>query len=172
MPATALYVHKLADGIQALRAISADWIDRRMLEEALGVGKWTAWRILKRCGAQDGPGGSLVCLRVDLIARLQALQQDGRLAPEIVRRQRVERYLEEIIRYAGHKHREIARSAKAVELMSRRFSTLPPGVELHPAELRIQFSGTEDFLQKIGSVVFALNNDYEAISEFIESGNG
>lgn len=170
MPATPLFAHRLADGILALEAMTADWVDRRTLEEVLGVSKWTAWRILKRCGAEDGPGSSLVCRRDELIERLKALQQDIRVAPEIARRNRVEQYLEGMLRYASRKHRQIAQNELAVTLLSSRFAKLPEGVDLRPGELRIQFSGMDDFLQKFGAVVFALHNDLERISEFLESG--
>jgi hypothetical protein len=172
MPATPIFAHRLADGILALQAMTVDWIDRRTLEEVLGVSKWTAWRILKRCGAEDGPGSSLICRREELIARLKGLQEDARVAPEIARRNRVERYLEGMLRYASRKHRQIAQNELAVALVSSRFAKLPEGVDLQPGELRIQFSGTEDFLQKFGAVVFALHNDLERISEFLESGKG
>jgi hypothetical protein len=169
MPAAPLYAHRLADGIQTLAALPVDWVDRRSLEEALGVSKWTAWRILKRCGAEDGPGGSLVCQRVELIRQLKALQTDGRIAPEISRRNRVEQYLDGMVRYATRRHKQIARHQAAIELLSSRFAKLPPGVDLQAGELRIQFSGTDDFLQKVGAVIFALHNDYEQISEFIDA---
>ena len=171
MPTTPLYAHRLAEGIAALTALPEDWIDRRTLQEALAVSKWTAWRILKRCGARDGPGSSLVCQREDLIRQLQALQQDSRFAPEIARHQRVERYLDGMARYVGRKHKEIARNQPALDLLASRFSSLPTGVDLQRAELRIQFSSTQDFLEKFGAVVFALHNDYEQISEFIEAGS-
>jgi hypothetical protein len=170
MPTTPLYAHRLSEGIEALSAMSCDWVDRRTVEEALGVSKWTAWRILKRSGAQDGPGGCLVCRRDALIRQLQAFQQDGRFSTEIARHNRVEQYLDGIVRYASRKHKEIARNQDAVDLLSSRFLNLPPGVELEPGELRIQFFGTEDFLQKFSAVVYALHNDYEQISEFIEAG--
>ena len=170
MPATPLYAHRLAEGIEALCAMSSDWVNRRTLEEALAVSKWTAWRILKRCGAQDGPGGSLVCQRKDLIAKLQALQEDGHFAPEIARHQRVEQYLDGMARFVRGKHKEIARDQAAGDLLGTRFATLPPGIDLQAEELRIRFSGMQDFLAKFGAVVFALNNDYEKISEFIDAG--
>jgi hypothetical protein len=171
VPATPLYAHRLAEGIQALSVMTIDWIDRRTLEEALNVSKWTAWRILKRAGAEDGPGGSLVSRREDLIRQLRALQEDPRFAPEIARRQRVEQYLEGMVRFASRKHRQIACNQSAVELVSSRFASLPAGVDLEPGELRIQFFGTDDFLQKFGAMVFALHNDYEQISEYIEAGS-
>ena len=168
MPAVPLYIHRLADGIATLDALPSDLIDRRTLEEALGVGKWTAWRIMKRCGAAEGPGGSLVCRRQDLIGQLRRLKEDRRFAPEIARRQRLERYLDGIVKYASGKH-EVARNQQAEALLSTRFGELPPGVDLSPGELRIAFIGAQDFLQKFGAMVYALHNDFEKIQEFLES---
>lgn len=169
MPITPLWIHRLAEGIPALTCQSQEWIDRRTLEEVLGVGKWTAWRILRQCGAEDGPGGALVCRREKLVGRLRELQQNPHLAPEIARRERVEQYLAGMLRYASRKHKEIARNQDAEELLGSRFGKLPAGVELDRRELRIEFSGTDDFLRKFGAVVFALQNDFEEISEFLES---
>lgn len=168
MPATPLWIHRLADGLPALLELPQELVDRRTIEEVFGVGKWTAWRILRRCGAEEGPGGALVCRREQLVERMRMLQQDPRLAPEIARRERVERYLEGMLRYASRKHKEIARDAAAEELLGSRFGNLPAGVELRPDELRIEFSGTEDFLRKFGAVVFALQNDLEEISDFLD----
>jgi hypothetical protein len=169
MPASPLWIHRLADALPALASLPQDLVDRRTLEEALSVGKWTAWRILRLCGATEGPGGALVCRREDLVRRLRAVQQDGRFASELARRDRLERYLDGMLAYAGSKHKEIARHSAAEALVSSRFATLPSGVDLHPGELRIQFSGTDDFLRKIGAVVFALQNDLDSISEFLEA---
>jgi hypothetical protein len=168
MPTTPLYAHRLAEGISVLTQMDADWIDRRTLGEILGVSKWTAWRVLKRCGAVEGPGGSLICRRDDLIARLQTLEQVG-FAPEIARHHRVEQYLEGMAGFVRSKHREVARDAAADTMTSSRFSTLPPGVDLQPGGLRIAFTGTADFLAKFGAVVYALNNDFERIQEFLDS---
>jgi hypothetical protein len=170
MPAAPLWIHRLADALPALTSLPQDLVDRRTLEEVLGVGKWTAWRIMRQCGAEEGPGGPLVCHRDALLARLQAVQQDGRLGSEIARRGRVERYLDGMQQYASRRHKTIARNTAAEALFGSRFANLPDGVDLQAGELRIQFRGTEDFLQKFGAVVFALQNDFEQISEFIEAG--
>jgi hypothetical protein len=76
-----------------------------------------------------------------------------------------------MVRMARGKHKEIARDEGARELVSTRFASLPPGVELTPSSLRIEFFGSEDFLRKFGAVVYALHNDYERITEFIETGS-
>src|SRR3954469_11545683 len=116
MPAAPLWIHRLADALPTLASLPRELIDRRTLEEILGVGKWTAWRILRQCGAEDGPGGALVCRRDALVERLRAGQQGGRLAPEIARRQRVERYLDGMLVYASRKHKEIAHDTAAEAL--------------------------------------------------------
>lgn len=172
MPAVPLYAHRLDEAIDILHSLDAEWIDRRQLEEILAMSKWTAWRILKACGAEAGPGGALAIRRTDLIERLRTLRRDGRLAPELARRSRLESALDGMVRLARSRHREIARNERALELVSTRFASLPAGVELTPSSLRIEFFGTEDFLGKFGSVVYALHNDCERISEFIEGGSG
>jgi len=171
MPAVPFYVHRLAAGIAALEAIPEGLIDRRTLEDVLGVSKWTAWRIMKRCGAAEGPGGSLVCARHDLVAQLRRLREETRAAPEIERRDRLERYLDGMVHYASRLHKEVARNGAAEALLSTRFGELPPGVLLAPGELRIAFCGTREFLQKFGAMVYALHNDFEKIEEFIEKGS-
>jgi hypothetical protein len=125
---------------------------------------------MKACGASEGPGGALAMRRVELIERLRTLGEDGRMATEAARRTRLETYLDGMARFAGTK-KEIARDEAAVELVSTRFASLPPGVELTPSALRIDFKGSEDFLGKFGAVVYALHNDYERITGFIETGS-
>jgi hypothetical protein len=169
MPTVPTYIHRLGQAVAALQGLPTEWIDRRALEEALGVSKWTAWRILKRCGAEEGPGGALMCRRDHLIRQLEQLQEHGSYPGEIERRERVEQYLDSIVQFASRKHKEIARGNEAsIALLSARFSSLPPGVELTSTELKISFHGTDDFLRKVGAVVYALQNDLEAMSEFID----
>jgi len=172
MPAKPSYCAKLPAGIEALRALQTDWIDRRQLEEALGISKTVAWRLLRRCGVEPGPGAALVVRRDDLIQRLEQLARDGGpIQHEIQRRGRLEDFLERIrppvvanlIRVAGNQQ-------QALKLINTRFAKLPGNVVLTPRSLHIEFFGTEDFLQAVGAVIYALHNDYESISAFIEDG--
>ena len=154
MPAAPLWIHRLPDTLPALASLPQDLIGRRTLQELLVVGKWTAGRILRQCGADEGPGGALVCPCDALVERLRVIQQDGRCTTEIARPERVELYLDGMLQFASRKHKEIARDTA--------------GVELQPGVLRIDFSGANDFLQKFEAVVFALNNDWERVREFLE----
>jgi hypothetical protein len=106
-----------------------------------------------------------------LVERLRRFQEDRRFEPEIARRERLETYLNGMLQYASRNHKEIARNAAAERLLGSRFSNLPDGVDLGPGELRIRFSGSADFLVKFGAVVYALNNDFERISEFLDGRN-
>jgi hypothetical protein len=168
MPARPAYFHRLSDAIGELKRWKTPWVDRRAIEELVGVSKAGAWRLMRRCGAEEGPGHALVCRRDDLVAALEAIEQTGESRQEVGRRVRLEAYLDEMAVFAKSRQSRIASERKASELLSSRFSKLPAGVELTPRSLTIEFLGAEDFLQKMGSVIFALQNDFEAIREFIE----
>ena len=93
----------------------------------------------------------------------------GPCAVEIRRRERLDRNLQLLLQTAHSRRTPVAAGDRALELVSTRFRNLPPGVDLSPSQLTIDFNGTKDFLEKVGAVVFALQNDYEAVSEFIEN---
>src|SRR5664280_1377597 len=137
--------------------------------DTLGVSKTVAWRIFRHCGATDGPGSSRVCKREDLIRALERIRQTGEYEREIGRRDRVERRLDSLVHAARSQHIRVASDDRAVELAGSRFKALPIGVELTPQRLSIEFSGMEDFLKKVGAIVYALQNDYETVSVFVEN---
>jgi hypothetical protein len=172
MPAKPSWAWRLPQALPALRASEEEWIDRRRLEELLGVSKTVAWRMLRQCGVEPGPGGALACRREHLIERLERLAEDGGVIQrEIARRERLEELLERIRPAVIANLTKVVRDEQALALLSTRFSRLPANVALTPTSLHIDFYGTEDFLQAIGAVIYALNNDYETISAFIEAGS-
>ena len=77
MPARPSYAGRIGEMIRALEARQESWIDRRQVEEGLGVSKTVAWRLLRRLGAQEGPGNALILDRADAIRGLKSLQEDG-----------------------------------------------------------------------------------------------
>jgi hypothetical protein len=169
VPTRPAYFHRLAEAVAAFRRLPSEWIDRRTAEETLGVSKTVAWRILRRCGAEAGPGNTLVCRRENLIAALERLQEDSRYRQEVHRRQRLESRLGQLLAAARSQHVQLAPASDAAEMVSSRFAKLPPEIELKPRELTMKFDDSADFLRKIGAVVFALQNDYEAIRDYIDS---
>jgi hypothetical protein len=170
MPAKPSYCHRLPLAIEKLNQLTSSWIGRSDLEEILGVSKTVAWRILRQCGAEQGPGGALFCHRRQLIERLDSLLSEGSgtIAREVVRRQRLEEKLLAMRSFMKANTTKIVRDEHALALLSTRFRTLPPNITLTSKSLHIDFYGTEDFLAAIGAVVYALQNEYEKISDFIE----
>jgi len=168
MPAKPTYWNRLPLAIEALEQRPDPWVGRRTLEELLGVSKTVAWRILRRCGPREAPGGALVCDRLQLLARLRTLTQEPPIEQELTRRARLASHLAQMRSFLRAREIQVVPDSLAAALISTRFGNLPPSVTLTPQSLHIEFFGTEDFLQAIGAVVYALQNDYEAISDFIE----
>jgi hypothetical protein len=170
MPAKPSYSFRLAPALAKLQQLSVRWIGRRELEEILGVSKTVAWRLLRQCGAEAGPGGALFCDRLQLIERLGQLlsAEGGTVSREIARHERLERQLLAMRSFLHSRETKVVRDEQALALINTRFQNLPPNVTLTANSLHIEFFGTEDFLQAMGAVVFALQNDYEKVSAFIE----
>ncbi len=170
MPARPVYAHMLPGLLERLESGREEWIDRRYLEEALGVSKTVAWRLLRRLGACDGPGGSLVLSRQEAVEAVRRLLTDGgSLEHEAHRRSRLEQYLDGMRSFVAAQRTTVASDERAIALVNSRFGNLPPNVALTPRSLHVEFQNTQEFLKAFGAIVFALNNDYEAVREFIDS---
>ncbi len=145
------------------------YLDRHAIEELFRVSRSEANRLMRRAGA-IAIAGRLVIPRPALLAWLEKM-----LASEaaLLEENRVTKLSEILAAVPVEKRRRarppIVRDSQAEELRATRFSKLPPGVALTTGELKIEFFGTEDFMQKFGAVVYALENDYEQISAFIEA---
>jgi len=63
----------------------------------------------------------------------------------------------------------VGRQADALELLGSRFHRLPEGVELTPRSLHVEFQGREEFLERLGAVIFALENDTERVLAFLDA---
>src|SRR5512146_391539 len=139
MPARPAYFHRISEALEVLRRLPSPWIDRRAVEETLGVSKTVAWRIMRRCGAADGPGNTLVCGRTELIAALENLEQSPECDREIRRRGRLEQRLGDLLAAARSQHVTVARKERGLEMAGSRFAKLPAGVELTRGRLNIEF---------------------------------
>jgi hypothetical protein len=123
---------------------------------------------MRRCGAGDGPGNTLVCPRDEFVRSLEKLQATGEFERDVRRRDRLRDYLERMAGVVQSRRTTVATHEQALELVNARFGRLPPGIVLTKSQLTVDFTSPEEFLQRIGAIVFALQNDYEAIREFIE----
>ena len=165
----------LQDAVTAVEALEVTWVDRALLQEVLGCSQTEAWRILKKVGAEPGPGGALVLAREVFLARVRAYLEDPRVGFERRRRERLEAALDALnprTRARLVRVIEEDRPADSLRLLGSRFGHLPDGVELTPHSLHIEFRGREEFLERLGSVIFALENDTERVLAFVDAGAG
>jgi hypothetical protein len=168
MPAKPAYCRNLPEGIHILRNLRTEWVGRKELEDALGISKTVSWRLMRQCGGVVGPGSALICRREDLIHRLERLMVDGgKVQFEVQRRERLADYLEEIRPEVVAVRTKVVPDRKAAGLVATRLESLPEGVVLTRGKLEIHFGSAEEFLSRVGSLIYALNNDYEAIAKFI-----
>ena len=173
MPASPTYAHRIPAAVASLRQSNGDWLDRRQLQELLGISKTVAWRLLRHCGGEAGPGNTLICRRLTLIARLEQLQAEGGpLEREIRRHNRIEVFLEQIRPQVLANLTHVARDADALALLSSRFDSLPANVVLSTHSLHIDFDSTDQFLSAVGALIYALHNDFEKVRDFLEQDAG
>ena len=162
----------LHDALGAVERLDAVWVDRACLQEVLDCSQTEAWRILKKLGAEPGPGGALVIEREVFLERVRTYLEDPRVSFERRRRERLEAALDalnprtraRLVKVVGEE-----RPAEAAQLLSSRFDHLPEGVELTPHSLHIEFRGREEFLERLGALIFALENDTQRMLAFIDS---
>lgn len=161
----------LQDAVVAVERLDVPWVDRACLQEALGCSQTEAWRILRKLGAGPGPGGALVLAREVFLERVRAYLEDPRVVFERRRRERLEAALDALNPHTRARLVKVVgedRPAEAAELLGSRFDRLPDGVELTPHSLHIEFQSREAFLERLGALIFALENDTERILTFLD----
>ena len=168
--------HRLTDILKALKAVPGELVGRREVERIFGVSRATAIKILDRFGANLA-ANALVLRRSELVARLQALTADPTVSFErerqaaalaLVSRDSLGEFLGEAAQRLRN-NATYARGEAAARQQASRFGDFPAETDLTPNTLHIQFQGLQDFLMKVGSVVYALQNDLEAIEAFVDS---
>jgi hypothetical protein len=158
--------------VPTLAEVAASHLDRRAIETLLGVSQTEANRVLKRAGAV-ALSGRLLIARSAFQAWLEEVLERQAVDREEKRVQRVaETVVAARLTHQNYYRPRVTREEAAVELVSTRFRQLPPGVELTPGRFSIEFLGAGDFLAKFGAMVFALQNDFEEISAFLEDHGG
>jgi hypothetical protein len=162
MPARPSYFHRLNEALDVFRGLDLELIDRRTLQEVLAVSKTVAWRILRQSGATDGPGNTLVCRRVELIAALERLQQTSRFEYEIRRRQKFAEAL------ALRRPRLLVEAP--VEVVAQEFANLPTGVRLAPGSITIGFAEPREALEKLLALAMAIGNDFQGFERQVRPG--
>ncbi len=169
--------HRLPSILAVLQGSSAQWIGRREVEQVFGVSRNTAIKILDRFGASF-VGQALTLPRQELASRLQQLLVDPTVCFERERHASTlaaatKDELRELLITAAKRISSAERTyldgSAALEHQRTHFADFPAEVHLTSSSLHINFQGFEDFLTKVGIVVYALQNDLDSIETFLES---
>ena len=157
MPAKAQWLLQLPAIVEALKCLDVAVVDRAIIERTFGVGRRRAIQFLHQFGGYQA-GRTFLVDRLQLIARLEALQAGEGFEQESRRRVRLEEALERIRRHTAAAR---VRIPIAPGTLGLRLSTLPPGIELGPGTLKVEFREAQDLLQKLFELVQAAANDFE-----------
>jgi len=162
MPAQPTWFPRLPQILNELRALeTVPFLDRQAFERIFRLKDRRARVLMSRCpGVRIGNAWAVD--RRQLIAWLEGLQQGEEFHFEQQRRQRVAAVYEQAKREHPARQVEIPVNRRS---NSTGLTSLPPGVMLAKRELRVQFSGLEDFLAKLYILSQAVQNNFEAFEE-------
>jgi hypothetical protein len=166
--------HRIAEILGALQATDKKWLGRAEIERLFAVSRASAVKILDRFGAGFA-GNALAIQRDDLIMRVKALLNDPAVSFER------ERYsstlatisqdsLRDLLGEAAQQlrnNRTYIHGQDATIHKQSRFVDFPSEIDLTVSSLHIRFGGLQDFLMKIGILVYALQNDLESLERFL-----
>lgn len=169
------YLRRLPKAIVALQAFEGDkfklWgppypvIGHFWISEHLGVSKATAIRILNAAGGEF-LGNSLVVNAAGLRAYFERLIQSPHAVPEMRRLTRTAKQLTEMARYMSQRQSVIGdkRIKRSV------FQNLEKNdIVFTRSNVLITFNHFDDFLRKFAMVVYALQNDFDEMRQYLDT---
>src|ERR1035437_496704 len=133
MPDKPFWCGRLEDIAQELGGLPEPWVDRSILEQALGIGRRRAQQILAPCVTrQIGRNG--LARREAILEHLRRLAAGEQAHYERRRQRRLAEYLEGL-RQARLRQPPVLVEAPA-SLMGQRFESLPVGAAVAPGQIR------------------------------------
>lgn len=165
MPAQPTWFPRLAEILADLRAMKdVPVIDRQAFERLFRVRDRRARALMSRfAGVQIGHAWAVD--RTKLIAALEATQRGEEFQYEQRRRERIAAMYEEAKR--EHPARQIHIPVPRESLRGC-LASLPPGIELAPGELRIQFATAEELAAKLFGLSQAMAHDWDTFVRAVQ----
>ena len=167
--------HRLPVILEALESSAADLLFRRDVEALFRVSRNTAVKLLDRFGASFY-GSALAVARNGLLEALRRIETDPAISFERERhistlRTATRDELGDALGVAAKRlvgNRSYLQGEAARAHRETRFAQFPESICLTKTELCLQFHGFADFLQQVGLIVYALQNDTDEIEQFLE----
>jgi hypothetical protein len=147
-----------------LRSLPEPWIDRRILQDLLGVGARRAQQILGPC-VERQIGANGVAGRETVIAHLRRLAGGESVDFEQQRRRRLAERLDAL----HQARRNTVLVAAPAAVVNQAFADLPDGVSIAPGHISIRFGTATEALEKLLGLAMAIRND-ELLFERLATG--
>jgi hypothetical protein len=167
MPDKPFWCGRLEEIAEELEALSEPWVDRPILEQALGIGRRRAQQILAPCVTRQ-IGRSGLARREAILEHLRRLAAGERAHYERRRQRRLAEYLEGL-RQARLRQPQVLVEAP-VSLLSQRFEGLPVGVAVTPGQITVCFQTATEALEKLLALAMAIGNDRERFEQAVTIG--
>ena len=169
MPDKPLWLDRLPQAIATLEGSSLPWVDRRTIEDLLGVRRRRAQQILAPLASQS-TGHTTIVEKSALIGHLRRMAAGEVTFYEKRRRQRLWQQLqEEHERWAENPPVFVEASPEILQAVYQRdFEGLPPGIELVPGRITVTFETAEEALQKLLALAMAVGQNRERFNKRVE----
>jgi hypothetical protein len=158
-------IHRVPAVLEFLSGPDApDFLDRGTIEALLGVRRRRAILILHQCQASLRDR-ELLARREAVVAFLQSQDLEAALRRERERQQQVAAALAQ----ARHE-RTLPRISlpRPAEPTHRTLAGLPPGIQLAPRNLSVDFTSAQDLIEKLFTVAQAFAQDYESLEAALQ----
>jgi predicted Zn-dependent protease len=145
-----------------LTSLPQPWIDRATVERVLQVGRRRAQQLLSPCVSfQTGASG--LAHRDQFLSHLQQLATGDTAHYERQRRRRLARTLNDL-----HSNWQTRVPIEApTSIVNQVLADLPAGIALAPGQITVQFTTTEEVLEKLLSLAMAIGNDLEGFERAV-----
>jgi hypothetical protein len=162
VPAKPAWYPHLDSIIQAFLALPRPFVDRAAIEDILGVGRRRAQQIMAPC-ITDHIGANGLVDRDLLIRHLRALARSEAVSYECVRRRKVAGVIDSLRRDRLERPQVLVEAPTRV--VNQQLSSLPPGVQVQPGRITVQFDAPQEALEKLLALAMAIGNDYNSFEE-------
>jgi len=161
MPPQPVWLRRLPAIVSELRAIEADYLDRRAVERIFGVRQRRARQLMADLPTLQ-VGNAVAIPRRALLDRLETTA--GLKRPRITRASSANSGTGPSTAESLETLRQHAASGDIHLFFPRTSQNLSPGTDLRPGELRIRFDSPEDLAAKLVVFSQALASDWDAIA--------
>ena len=160
MPAKPSWILQVPKMQEELEALTVPVVDRACFEKVFGVRRRRAIQLMHQFGGYQS-GRTFFIERVKLLRLLRRIA-DGDYEWEVARRTKLVAEIERARKLLPGRQVQIVVPAEVAE---QKIADLPVGVHLQPGELRIEFNGAEELLQRLFELSQAILNDYGRFGE-------